>query len=129
MKLATVTGILGILMLLSVGCAQKEAEKTWEISEIPVSGMVTMADFGATECVPCKMMAPFLVELEAEYREKAAILFVDVWKHREMGQRFGIRAIPTQIFYDEEGKEVFRHEGFMDKETIEHILVRLGVEK
>lgn len=98
------------------------------VPEVPVKGMVTMLDLGATECIPCKMMAPIMEELEKEYRGKAAIVFIDVWKHRDQGSKFGIRAIPTQIFYDKNGKEVYRHEGFMDKETIVAILQKLGVE-
>ena len=99
------------------------------IPEVPVKGMVTMLDMGADRCVPCKMMAPILKELEEEYRGKAAILFIDVWKNRDQGPKFGIRAIPTQIFYDKDGHEVLRHEGFMDKNSIVAVLERLGVKK
>ena len=99
------------------------------IPEGPVKGMVTMLDIGADRCVPCKMMAPILKELEEEYRGKAAILFIDVWKNRDQGPKFGIRAIPTQIFYDKDGHEVLRHEGFMDEKSIVAVLERLGVKK
>ena len=99
------------------------------VPEGPVKGMVTMLDIGADRCVPCKMMAPILKELEEEYRGKAAILFIDVWKNRDQGPKFGIRAIPTQIFYDKDGHEVLRHEGFMDKNSIVGVLERLGVKK
>ncbi|WP_373499931.1 thioredoxin family protein [Desulfococcus sp.] len=96
------------------------------IPEVPVNGMVTMLDLGATECIPCKMMAPILAELEKKYDGKAAILFIDVWKHPEQAQKFGIRSIPTQIFYDARGKEMFRHVGFMDKKSIESKLKELS---
>jgi thioredoxin 1 len=99
------------------------------VPEGPVKGMVTMLDLGADRCVPCKMMAPILKELEAEYQGKAAILFIDVWKNPEQGKSFRIRAIPTQIFYDKDGHEVLRHEGFMDKNSIVAVLERLGVKK
>lgn len=123
-------GILGMLMLLSMSCAdQGGGVEPSGIPQVPAKGMVTMVDIGAKECVPCKMMAPILDELKKEYEGKAAIIFIDVWKNREQGQRFGIRAIPTQIFYDKDGNEVFRHQGFMDKQSIETVLARLGVEK
>jgi thioredoxin 1 len=99
------------------------------IPDVPVKGMVTMLDMGADRCVPCKMMAPILRELETEYQGKAAILFIDVWKNPEQGKSFRIRAIPTQIFYDKDGREVLRHEGFMDKQSIVAVLERLGVTK
>jgi thioredoxin 1 len=97
--------------------------------EVPVKGMVTMLDVGADRCIPCKMMAPILKELEGEYRGKAAIIFIDVWKRPEQGTKFRVRTIPTQIFYDKDGKEVQRHEGFLDRNAIVEVLERLGVKK
>ena len=95
--------------------------------EVPKKGMVTMLDLGAKKCIPCKMMAPILEELKREYRGKASIVFIDVLVHREEARKYGIRAIPTQIFFDKNGKEVFRHEGFMDKKSIVRELGKLGV--
>ncbi len=86
-----------------------------------------MIDLGASECVPCKMMAPILEELKKEYAGKADIIFIDVWKDPPQARKYSIRAIPTQIFFDAEGKEVFRHTGFMSKKQIVEILTRLGV--
>jgi thioredoxin 1 len=94
---------------------------------VPVKGMVTMIDLGADKCIPCKMMAPILVELEKEYRGRAAIVFLDVWKDAAPAKRFGIRAIPTQIFFNEKGEEISRHEGFFSKEEIVAKLTEMGV--
>lgn len=99
-----------------------------ESSQLPVEGMVTMVDLGAKKCIPCKMMAPIMVELEKEYEGRAAIHFIDVWENPGEAKRFGIRVIPTQIFYDRNGKEVSRHEGFMAKKEIVGQLKKLGVE-
>jgi thioredoxin 1 len=96
--------------------------------DVPVRGMVTMVDLGAKSCVPCKMMAPIMEKLEKEYKGKAAIVFIDVWKDPDQAKRFGIRAIPTQIFYDKEGKEVYRHVGFMSEHAIVTQLKNLGVQ-
>jgi thioredoxin 1 len=93
----------------------------------PTSGRVTMIDLGATECIPCKMMAPILEELEKEYEGRADIIFIDVWKDPEQAKKFGIRVIPTQIFFDTEGNEFYRHTGFMDKKRIVDILSQMGV--
>lgn len=97
------------------------------VPEVPVKDMVTMVDIGAKECIPCKMMAPIIASLEKEYEGRAAIIFIDVWKNREQGQRFGVRSIPTQIFYDKDGKEVYRHEGFLGKDSIVGRLELMGV--
>ncbi len=101
--------------------------KAEQIPQIPVPNMVTMVDLGAKECIPCKMMAPIMEELEKEYQGRAAVIFIDVWKNPEAGPKFGIRAIPTQIFYDAQGKEITRHEGFLDKHSIVSMFTKLGV--
>lgn len=77
-----------------------------------------LVDLGAGKCVPCKAMKPILDGLREEYRGKFDVVFIDVWKNREAGPQYGIRVIPTQIFYDETGKERFRHEGFFSREDI-----------
>jgi thioredoxin 1 len=90
------------------------------------SGRVTMIDLGASECIPCKMMAPILEELEKEYAGIADIVFIDIWKNPAEGRNYRIHAIPTQIFFDSDGKEVSRHVGFMDKQQIIETLTGLG---
>lgn len=98
-----------------------------EPQEVPIQGMVTMVDIGAHACIPCKMMTPIIEELSKEYEGRAAIAFIDVWKHQKEVSRYGISAIPTQIFYDHQGKERYRHTGFMDKQSIVAKLAELGV--
>ena len=98
-----------------------------DFNELPVKGMVTMIDLGAQKCIPCKMMAPILQKMEKQYDGRAAIVFIDVWENREQARRFGIRSIPTQIFYDADGKEVSRHVGFMSEAEIIKTLSKLGV--
>lgn len=95
---------------------------------IPVKGMVTMVDLGAASCIPCKMMAPILDRLEKRYRGKAAIVFIDLRYDRNAAQHFGVRAIPTQIFYDKNGHEVSRHMGFMSEEAIVAQLKAMGIQ-
>jgi thioredoxin 1 len=96
--------------------------------EVPVKGMVTMVDFGAPFCAPCKAMAPFLEKLEKEFKGRAAIVVLDVGKSPELCERFGIKELPTQVFYNKEGKEVLRHAGFMKEEAIAKQLKKMGVQ-
>jgi thioredoxin 1 len=96
--------------------------------DVPIKGMVTMVDVGAKACIPCKMMMPIIESLSEEYEGRAAIVFIDVWKNPGEKDKFGIRAIPTLIFYDKDGKEVMRHEGYFSKKSIVNVLTRLGVE-
>lgn len=97
--------------------------------KLPVPGMVTLIDIGKGTCIPCKMMTPILSQLEKEYEGKAAVVFIDLRYHREMASKYKIRAIPTQIFYDKDGKEVGRHQGFLSKKAIEGAFEQLGVKK
>lgn len=97
------------------------------VPEVPVKGMVTLVDLGAGTCFPCKLMAPILEKLEKQYAGRAAVIFLDVYKDRAPIKRFGLRAIPTQIFFNKEGKEVYRHEGFMSEEEIVRRFKEMGV--
>jgi thioredoxin 1 len=113
--------------LSSVGTVLADTADLYKFSELPVKGVVTMIDLGAEKCVPCKMMAPIMAKLEKAYAGRAAIVFIDVWKNEEQAGRFGIRAIPTQVFFNEKGKEVYRHVGFMSEEDIAAQLEKMGV--
>jgi thioredoxin 1 len=77
-----------------------------------------LVDLGATKCVPCKMMKPILDELKSTYVGKLDVVFIDVWENEQAGRQYGIESIPTQIFFNETGKELYRHVGFMPKEDI-----------
>ena len=77
-----------------------------------------LVDLGADKCIPCKMMMPVIDELQNEYKGKLQVEFYDVWKDPAPGQKYGIRVIPTQIFLDPDGKELYRHEGFFSKKDI-----------
>jgi len=77
-----------------------------------------LVDLGSDNCIPCIMMAPILEELKQEYAGRLRVDFIDVWKNPDAGKEYGIKLIPTQIFYDASGKELFRHEGFFSKEDI-----------
>ena len=71
------------------------------------------------------MMVPVLDAMEKQYQEKAAIVFIDVRENPEQATKFGIRAIPTQIFFDKTGKEIYRHEGFLDEKPFAEMLDKL----
>ena len=86
-----------------------------------------LVDLGAGKCIPCKKMAPILEKLKKEYAGRLEVEFIDVWKEPDAGKRYEIRLIPTQIFYDAAGKELFRHEGFFSEGDIMAKWKELGV--
>lgn len=87
-----------------------------------------LLDLGAGKCIPCKMMKPILDDLKANYADRFTTEFIDVWENPDAGRKYGIEMIPTQIFYDAEGKELFRHVGFFGKEDILAKWKDLGVD-
>lgn len=77
-----------------------------------------LVDLGATSCVPCRMMAPILDELREKFAGQFDVHFIDVWQNPDAGAPYRMRVIPTQIFFDAKGKELYRHEGFYSRAQI-----------
>ena len=94
----------------------------------PDAKLPTVVDFGATGCIPCKMMAPILERLKRDLAGRVHIVFVDVYEEAELVAKHGIRTIPTQVFLDADGKELTRHEGFMSAMDIMLTLRRQGID-
>ena len=108
--------------------AQEAAPADNPLDRALKSGRPVLADFGRGVCIPCKKMQPILETLAEEYKGKAEVLIIEIDKHRALTRRFKIRLIPTQIFFDARGNEVYRHEGFMGREAIVIKLREMGVE-
>ena len=77
-----------------------------------------LLDLGSTTCVPCKAMAPILEEMSETFAGQFDVRFEDVKKDAALARTHGIRIIPTQIFFDEHGNELFRHQGFFSREEM-----------
>jgi thiol-disulfide isomerase/thioredoxin len=92
------------------------------------SGKLSMVDFGATGCKPCDMMTPILETLRKKYEGKVNVLFVHVREQQILASRYGVQSIPIQVFFDKDGKEVFRHNGFFPQEEIEKKFKELGAQ-
>ena len=87
-----------------------------------------LLDLGSVTCIPCKAMAPILEELRKEHAGRLRVEFIDVNEDRGAAIAHEIRVIPTQIFFDASGKEVFRHEGFFAKKDILAKWRELGID-
>lgn len=98
----------------SVSVAMPEAERKL------AGGLPALVDLGAKKCIPCKKMAPILDELTTEFDGVMKVIFIDVWEKEnvEKAKAYKIRTIPTQIFFNGGGKELFRHEGYISKADI-----------
>jgi thioredoxin 1 len=99
-----------------------------EFKNVLVGGKPFLVDFGANSCVPCRQMRPVLKEVGKEYAGKTRILIIDVYKCQDLAQEYKIQMIPTLVFFDSKGKEVFRHVGILEKEKIVSKLKEIGME-
>ena len=92
------------------------------------AALPAVLDFGMGKCIPCKAMKPILEQLATEYDGRARIEIIDIGERPDEAERWQVFVIPTQIFVDARGNEVYRHEGFMPKEDIVAKLREMGVE-
>jgi len=90
----------------------------------------TFVEIGAENCVPCKMMKPVMAEIEKRYKGRVKVVFHDVWtaEGKPVVKQYKIRVIPTQVFQDKNGKEFFRHEGFLPFDEVKKILSKQGID-
>ncbi len=112
--------VVGLVLTVLAGPASVDAEapgaappNTSSTKKLP-----RLVDLGANKCIPCKAMAPILEDLKKEYAGRMDVQFIDVWKDPDAGTAHGVKIIPTQIFYGPDGKELARHQGFINKEQI-----------
>jgi thioredoxin 1 len=114
--------------ILSMTALAANAAKLAVTNAPAKAGLPRLVDLGADKCIPCKMMAPVLKELTKEYEGRMTVEFIDVWKNPDAGKAHKINLIPTQIFIEAGGKELFRHEGFFSKKDILAKWKELGVD-
>jgi thioredoxin 1 len=118
-----------IAMVVLEGCDVTRSEGP--VASSPRQGTTQaiprLVDLGAGKCIPCKAMAPILEGLKTEYAGRMEVQFIDVWKDPDAGKAYGVSIIPTQIFFAADGRELARHQGFMDKDAILAQWKALGV--
>lgn len=131
MKMPVRIAIVAALVVLVAGVLTLKNRSVTELVTPAVSVVAKplpkLLDLGADKCIPCRQMAPILAELKKEKADVFVTEFIDVWKNPDAGKQFGIDLIPTQIFFDATGKELFRHQGFFSKEDILAKWRELGV--
>ncbi len=87
-------------------------------------GRPTVIEFGASACASCRDMKVVLEALRKTHGTQVGIAEIDLIRQREATPRYRIQVMPTQIFFDAQGREVGRHVGVIDGAGI---LARLGV--
>lgn len=121
-----------VMMCLGIFClATLSVAADVPVSDLPTgTEEITFVELGSVKCVPCRQMQPVMDAIAEEYAGKVKVVFHDVWtpEGKAYAAGYGLRLIPTQIFLDAEGVEIFRHEGFLPKENIEKLLADKGID-
>jgi len=97
-----------------------------EIAEYRAKGLPMMLDFGRGWCKPCKAMAPDLEALHTELAGKVLVRFNDLEKEPDLAREHKIQMMPTQVYLDRKGQEVFRHTGYASKADMLAKMKELG---
>jgi len=108
------------------GAATTDAAGPDSAATADETGLPILLDLGSTTCVPCKTMAPILDEMRETFAGQFVVRFVDVKKDGAAARAYSVRIIPTQIYLDENGNELFRHQGFFSREDMLAAWAKLG---
>lgn len=125
-RIAPRLSALLVLLALFPGCGPKGvATKAVDDGK----AKLTFIELGSVSCVPCRMMQPIMKEIEAEYGAQVRVVFHDVQtpEGKPMAAQYGVKVIPTQVFLDAAGRELFRHEGFFPKSELLASLAKHGL--
>jgi len=123
-----------VLLLASIAfisCKKSNIEDTKQSSGLTgkdsTKYKIEFVELGSVNCIPCKKMQPVMKSIEEKYNGLVKVTFHDVWKDEAPAKKYGIDLIPTQVFLDDKGKEIMRHEGFYPEEEIDKFLQSQGV--
>jgi len=119
--------LVALIALLTLRGYSSAGEVDTVLNNAKKEGKAVMLELGSVGCIPCEQMKPVMEKLRTNYKGKLEVFFVDVHKDKEIARRFGVFAIPTQVFLDKGGKEFHRHMGFYGYEEIVPVLKKSGI--
>lgn len=88
---------------------------------------ITFIEIGSTHCIPCKQMKPILKSIENKYKSQIKVIFYDINKDKDVVKKYNVKLIPTQVFLNEKGEEIHRHQGFYPEKEIDKFLQKQGL--
>ena len=92
-------------------------------SEVLEAGVLTVVDFGAEWCAPCKKLHPIMEEIADEMEGKVKVGYLDVGVNPQVAQQYAVMSVPRLIFF-KDGKPMESVVGFIPKEKILNIVQR-----
>jgi len=102
-----------VVMLSGPAATMAAAPADDAVQQALRAGKPTVVEFGANACASCREMKPVLEALRRDHGEGIAVVEIDLIAQRQMGyiQRYRIQLMPTQVFFDAQGRETSRHMG------------------
>lgn len=119
--------ILVLGAIIGIVALKKQQPNSIEALPTHTSGIPRLLDLGSKDCAACKMLEPVLDELRGKHPDQLQVDFIDVWKHEKVSAQYGVEIIPVQIFFGANGREIYRHQGFISTEEVENKFRELGV--
>jgi len=123
LRIAILVAVLSAALAVVLWPRSETADPGFTDARLP-----RLLDIGSTTCIPCKKMAPILDALAREYVGIFEVEFIDTRVNKNIAEEYGIRLIPTQIFFNRQGLELYRHEGFMGRDDILATWNELGLD-
>ena len=117
---------------VKITTVKRKAKTTRDIASLDdalKTGLPVILKLGSDKCRPCIAMNPIIKELAAEQDGKAVFLALDVYQNRDLANKYGVRLIPTVVFFDKHGKPRAKKEGFMNKMQLLKAIDELGLNK
>lgn len=117
MKKMKCSFFLSILVCLMGLFLVNQSQPAWSQNAAPQK-KPALYEFGAKTCIPCIQMKQVMADLTVSHGDKVEFRMVYADEEKELFRQYGIMLIPTQVFFNAEGKEVDRHIGPLTKEEV-----------
>jgi thioredoxin-like negative regulator of GroEL len=119
--------LIAIIATISFAVMKKQTPVTQGISQLIENDKPVIYELGSNSCSSCIAMIEVMKKVEANHKDNIQVIKIDVFQDKKSTEPFNIRAIPTQIVRDKNGKEIYRHEGFISYEALTAQLAKLGI--
>ncbi len=104
-----------------------ETQSEEDFRKALAGGKPMVVDFGSNSCIPCRQLRPVLQKIRRDCDGRLQVLIIDIRNTQTLADEYQIQVIPTVVFFDPSGKEVFRHQGFMGEEQVKEQLRKMGI--
>ena len=94
-----------------------------KVHERSSGNQITLVDFFATWCGPCKMMHPVLEQLKEDLGDSIRILKIDVDNNESLSETYRIQSVPTLMLF-KEGKQLWRQSGAMRVQELKDLIAK-----